>query len=138
MASANDTKIKSLLEAIESKKKAMGTKPKATWETNGVINGRNINTINSVDVCVELASALMMTKGYYEQACDFLDVEVVESEAVKGINDALTDVKLRAKIIQWDAEKKKLQAMEKKLKDLRSEDAKTEDALGDIAGALGL
>ncbi len=48
------------------------------------------------------------------------------------------DLKVRVQMIQWDAEKKKLTAMENHLKALRSEDAKTEDALEDITKTLGL
>ncbi len=137
MSTQNDAKIKNLLKAIDDKKANMGTKPKASWETNGVINGRNINTMNSIDVCISLASELMLQKGMYDQACTFLDVDGNGSELVKGIDDALHDVKLRVQMIKWDNEKKKLTVMEKQLKDLRSEDLKTEDALASLEKELG-
>lgn len=137
MANNNDNKIKTLLQAIENKKKAMGTKPKATWETNGIIDGQNINTINSIDKCVILASAIISKKNALIEACNYLNVEKDISSMIEAEN-SLTDLKLRVEIIKWDLEKKKLQIMEKKLKDLRSEDAKTEDALSDISADLGL
>jgi hypothetical protein len=78
-----------------------------------------------------------MQKGLYDQACEFLEVDGAGSELIKGVNDALHDVKLRVEIIKWDNEKKKLSAMEKQLKDLRSEDLKTEDALSALEKELG-
>jgi hypothetical protein len=53
------------------------------------------------------------------------------------IEDALADLKLRVEMLQWDLEKKKLTTLEKQLKDLRSEDLKTEDALESIVRDLG-
>ncbi len=137
MASSNDSKIKTLLQAIETKKEALGSKPKPAWETNCVINGRNLHTLTTIDSCVALASEVLMQKGLYDQACEFLEVDGTGSELIKGVNDALHDVKLRVEIIKWDNEKKKLSAMEKQLKDLRSEDLKTEDALGALEKELG-
>lgn len=129
MATQNDAKIKELLNQIEQKKTQMGTKPRASWRTNGVINEYNINTINSIGVCILLAAELLNQKKLRVEACEFLGVESVDHS---GIDDALEDIKLRAQIIKWDEEKKKLSALESKLKNLRSEDAKTEDALADI------
>lgn len=134
----NDEKIKELLKAVEDKKAKMGRKPRASWETNGVIEGVNINTITSIDKCVELASGLMMKSEFYHQACSILDVSATESNVVRYVNDALADIKLRTQMLKWDKENKKLMALEKKLKDLRSEDAKTKDELDDIVGKLGL
>jgi hypothetical protein len=137
MANENDTKIKTLLKAIEDKKEKLGSKPKAAWKTNGVVKTEtvttNINTINSISVCIELASSLMQKKLATKSACEFLGIEYKEDDAV---SDSLSDLKLRCQIINWDLEKKKLQEMESKLKDLRSLDAKTEDSLSEIANLL--
>lgn len=134
MATSNDAKIKALLQSIETKKGQLGTKPKAVWETNGVINGRNINTLNTVEGCVALVSELLGQKGLYEQACTFLGVPA--GDLMKSVDDALSDVKLRVQMIKWDNEKKKLTVMENQLKDLRSEDLKTEDALASLEKEL--
>ena len=134
MANQNDNKIKELLKSIEQKKEKMGAKPKPSWKTNGIVAERNINTINSVDVCVELASQLIGKKESYDKACEFLGVK---KESNTDIDDSLSDLKVRVQIIQWDIEKRKLNAMELQLKNLRSEDAKTEDELDDIVKALG-
>ena len=134
MATQNDEKIKTLLQSIETKKTQMGQKPKATWLTNGVIEERNINTITTIDVCVSLASQLISKQDSQTKACEFLGVTV--KDCSNEITYALSDLKLRVQMIQWDAEKKKLTALEKQLKDLRSEDLKTEDALADITKSL--
>lgn len=134
MATKNDEKIKALLQSIEQKKEQIGSKPKAIWKTNGVIEERNINTITSIDVCVAIAAQLMGKKDSQEKACEFLGVEV--KDCGSDLDDALADLKLRVQMIQWDAEKKKLGVLEKQLKDLRSEDLKTEDALEAITKDL--
>lgn len=140
MATANDTQIKALLKAIETKKAEMGEKPRPRWETNCVVpvnGGVNLNTINSVDRCIELVSQLLMQKGFYDDACKFLNVPNSDSTAINLINSYLADIKVRTVIIKWDAENKKLQAMERRLKDLRSEELKTEDELSELKDLLG-
>jgi len=135
MATQNDAKIKALLQTIETKKGQMGTKPRAVWRTNGVIEEKNINTISSIDVCVALAAKLLLMKDSIAKACEFLGVPVKDSGT--ETEDALSDLKLRVEMLQWDMEKKKLTALERQLKDLRSEDLKTEDALDSIVKDLG-
>lgn len=141
--SKNDDKIKSLLTSIDNKRKDLGTKPKPNWKTNAILkisgyDGVNINTVNSTDKCIKLASQILLEKSFCTEACKVLELPEQDSEQVSLLNDSLDDIKLRVKMIVWEAEKKKLQAMEKKLKDLRSTDAKTEDALDDISKTLGL
>ena len=137
MVNENDKKIKALLSATEAKRKELGTKPKPVWKTNGVIESTNINTINSTDKCVVLASRLMLEMSSTRDACEFLGVPLKGSEHAGYLKDALDDLKLRAQIVLWEAKKKELQTLEKRLKDLRSSDAKTEDALADISKLLG-
>ena len=133
----NDDKIKKLLSEIEAKRKALGSKPRAIWKTNGVLLGTNINTINSTAKCIELAAQFVWDKYRYIEACKFLELPAQNSEEkISFLNDALDDIKLRCQMVLWDIEKKKLEAMENRLKDLRSEDAKTEDALADIEKSL--
>lgn len=138
--SKNDDKIKALLTDINAKKEALGVKPRANWKTNGIIKSldsdTNINTINTTDKCVLLAARFLLEKSCYVEACKFLDLPDKDSEHVSYTNDVLSDIKLRSQMIAWDIKKKQLEFMEKKLKDLRSEDAKTEDALADIENSL--
>jgi len=135
MATENDKKIKELLAQTDKKRTELGTKPKAVWKTNGVLRGKNINTINDISVCVSEAATYLLDRDSIKNACEFLGVEQNKSD-ISQLNDALDDLKLRVQMIVWDGEKKKLQAMEAKLKDLRSHDAKTDDALADIEASL--
>ena len=146
MVNANDKKIKDLLAAVEKQRKDLGAKPKSNWKTNGVLQGSevtgipvgrdtNINTIRSTEVCVALAAKLLEQKGFTKQACDFLGVKD-DIRRAKWIDDTLEDLKVRAEQLKWEAKKDRLKATEKQLKDLRSSDAKTEDALAGIAESL--
>ena len=135
MPNENDKKIKELLKAAEKKKAELGVKPKPHWKTNGIINKNNINTLNNVDAIVSVATDLILEKEGLLKAHKFLEV-AEPTKRMEFIENALDDLKLRVDIIKWDAEKKKLQAMEKKLKDLRSADAKTEDELSELTSLL--
>lgn len=138
--SNNDNKIKELLAQIDKKKSALGDKPKAHLKSNGVLklSGKqvNIHTINTINACVLFAAEFVFEKQAHIEACKFLEVSEQSSERITQINEYLDDLKLRVKIINWEADKIKLDAMVSKLKDLRSEDAKTADALDDISKAL--
>lgn len=140
--SKNDDKIKALLTQINGKRDELGTKPKASLNTNGILrvldSEVNINTVNSTDALIKLAAKFLLEKSNYAEACKLLDLPEQNSKRLSLINDSLADIQLRAKIVCWEAEKKKLTALEKKLKDLRSADAKTEDTLADITKDLGL
>lgn len=142
MATENDNKIKALLQAIETKRTQLGTKPKAVWKTNGVITisgiPTNINTVTSVDKCAKLAASILMDTKYIKEACKFLGLEEASNEDHMAYNDMLDDLKLRVQMIKWDEEKKNLTHMESKLKDLRSVDLKTEDDLAKISKTLGI
>lgn len=142
--SKNDDKIKELLTKISDKKEKLGTKPKANWKTNGLLDidstRININVINSLDKCIEIASKIIHEINLYRAACAALEIPSWESrdgdKRLTYIKDALDDIKLRTKIIVWENDKKKLVAMEKQVKDLRSADAKTADALSEIESSL--
>jgi len=140
--STNDNKIKELLKVIDSKKEILGTKPRAAWKTNGILKRNdnshvNINTVNEVSYCVDAVSALLSEKSHREEASKLLEVPF-DSLSWNGYSfeDWLHDFKLRSSMITWDLEKKKLGVLESKLSDLRSEDAKTEDAISNIMQEL--
>jgi hypothetical protein len=130
--SNNDKKINDLLVVINEKKKTIGVKPRAAWKTNGILkydNGThvNINTVTTMAACIDAVAFLLRGQAFYKEAAKLLAVPHSDEMELY-----LEDFKLRASIIKWDEEKKKLDALERKLKDLRSEDAKTADALSDI------
>lgn len=133
--SQHDKKINDLIAVIDAKRKTIGTKPRAAWKTNGILKYEgthiNINVAHLIN-CVDAVAHLLREQAYRKEACALLAVPYEEND----LNDYLEDFKLRASILKWDEEKKKLDVLEKKLKDLRSEDAKTADALSDILAAL--
>ena len=143
MATKNDEKIKALLEAIETKKQSLGTRPRLSLKTNGVITKDlndsfdtpvNINTLN-LDKCISTTAKLLSFKSTLRETMNFLELPEDPASLIK-VDEYLDDIKGRTKALLWDEENKKLKAMEDKLKELRSVDAKTEDAIGDIAKLL--
>lgn len=135
MVTTNDTKIKELLAQIEAKKATIGTKPRAVWKTNGLIGSErvNINTVNSLATCLELATEVIQKQIARTEAAKILELD---EEREINSTDELDDLKLRVSMIKYDIEKKKLATLEAKLKDLRSNDAKTEDAIAELANLL--
>lgn len=134
MAYSNDDKIKEVLATIKAKKESMGERPKPNWKTNGIYQDadgmKNINTITSVDTVVDILGMLLAKQSHNKKAWKALglpDKEVVYNGF--PITDWIEDFKQRAKIIAWNVDKQKLDKLEGQLSDLRSEDAKTEDAI---------
>lgn len=139
--SKNDNKIKSLLTQIKTKKTKIGQKPKGNWVTNGIfkdtyVEYKNINVLDT-DTCVSLLSTLIKDQECRDKACSLLDVSGIEL-TYNGFSfeDWVHDFKMRVCILKWDIEKRKLISLENKLKSLRSEDAKTEDAILDVMNEL--
>ena len=138
----NDDKIKELLSVIETKRTALGTKPRMTLKTNGLLKMKdktvNINTVNSLTECIRIVADIIDVRDSFSKAAELLDIETFELPKVNGFSaeDWIEDFKLKVKIILWAVEDKKIKALESKLKDLRSNDLKTADALDDIEGAL--
>lgn len=137
----NDTRIKALLKQIEEKKNTLGSRPKAKWETNCSLDMDgsrvNLNTVTTVNRCIDIMGFLLGKKGNREDAAILLKVRPDSFMwGPYSFDEWLHDIELRCAMIMWDEENKKLKKLEAQLKDLRSEDAKTADALSDIAGAL--
>ena len=132
----NDKKVKELLVQIEEKKNSLGARPRASWKTNGLLKygdeAVNINTVMTTEKCVEAVTHLLKEQYFKKNASDYLGVAFVAGDA----DDYLQDFKLRAEMLKWDKENAKLKVLEAKLKELRSEDAKTADALSDIMGQM--
>lgn len=126
----NDKKISELLKTIETKRASLGDKPRASWLSNGLVNGTNINIVNNMDKLIELTSALITMENALKDTYKFLEIEPTSEMTTLAYQ--LTDLKLKAKILKWESEKRKLELLEVKLKNLRSEDAKTSDAISDI------
>jgi len=142
--SKNDAKIKALMTKVEEQKAALGTKPRAKWNTNAVFkypNGDyvNLNTVNETDFgkLVDAMAFLLTTEGLRKTAAERLGIET-ESFKHGGftISEWEEDFKLRIGIVAYDARKKKLDATNKKLKGLVSEGTRTEMELDEIEALL--
>lgn len=142
--SANDSKIKEMLNLVNSKRDKLGERPKPHYESNGLIDLKdgskpvNINTLTDLVSCVEVSVKVLNTVHGYQKAIDYLGLndETIDFNKNK-LDKWLVDLKVRSSILKWEIENKKLKALESQLKDLRSEDAKTEDALDSISKLLG-
>lgn len=138
----NDQQIKQYREKVEAKRKELGEKPKIAYDTNGVLpldgNKFNLNILRNLEACVDLASQLIARRDAQDTANEILGTDIQIKLGGFTIDQWLGDIKLRVQTMKWDVENKKLQAMDAKLAELLSDDAKTADAIADIAGELGL
>jgi len=140
--SKNDIMIKKLLGTIEEKRTKLGTKPRMSLKTNGLFMFENkqvnINTISLLNDCIVMVAEFIYLRDSYTKAIKELEIEILKAPKHFGysIEEWIEDFKLKAKIIQWKTEDTNIKNLESKLKNLRSEDLKTSDALDDIAAAL--
>lgn len=138
----HDVRIKQLLDKIETEKKGLGPKPKLSWNTNCMFRYDdnkyfNLNTVKDTQVLVDALAFLLEKDAMQQEAAKRLGVETSGLEW-KGfsLKDWEKDFELKARAIEYAAKQKKLVDLQKKLKDLRSEEAKTGDALDDIESLL--
>lgn len=139
----NDDKIKQYRKTVEAFRKKIGDSPKLQYATNGVLildGGKfNLNLLNSIDACIDVASQLINRDQSYLKACSALGLP--EKNLMLGnypVTDWIGDIRQRVDMITWRTEKTKLDTMDAKLKELMSEEAKTADVLSDIANELGI
>ena len=142
--SKNDEQIQKLLGVITTKRDALGKRPQMRLKTNALFKtyeGKtiNLNTVNSLDGCINAVATIIGARDAYVEAAKLLEVDY-ESPNYNGfpVKDWIDDFKLKASIITWATGDKKIKTLESTLKNLRSEDLKTADALADIAGDLGI
>lgn len=137
---SNDAKIAQYREALESKRSELGEKPKLAYGTNALLelDGAriNLNTLSSEEECVKIASQLLSQDQLAKLANEALGTKVTLKFGDFTVTQWLADLKLRVSLIAWERKKKKLNAMDAQLKSLMSEDAKTADAIADIAKQL--
>jgi hypothetical protein len=139
----NDEKIKTLMGVVTAKTKALGTKPKINHVTNALFGYGadqrriNLNTINDEGTFVDMLAFLLDKEAHYIQACKALDVDVTFGWGGFTVAQWTEDFKSHVDTIQWKKRSNELAQLETKLKELRSEEAQTEDALDDIAALLG-
>lgn len=137
---SNDAKIKEFRTTVEAKREQLGSKPKLAYTTNASLDldGEriNLNTLGNEEACVKVTSQLLAVDHLATLANEMLGTKVKLKFGDFTATQWIEDIKLRVKLIQWEVGYKKLIAMDKKLAALRSEDAKTTDAIADIAAEL--
>lgn len=145
--SKNDSKIKALLEKIEEQKKELGTKPRASWNTNGLFKRYeslkndlfNINTVNNAYDLTAALGFLISMQDAFDKAAIKLNVEGKvgpfrwDGYTVKQWEE---DFALRIAIIEYDRKKKTLDETKSKLKSLVSEEERTAMELEEIEALL--
>jgi len=142
MATKNDETVKKLIKLVEKKKAEMGKRPKVSLETNGVFKFRsgghlNLNTVSSTRTLVSALSFLLQEEGTSERAAEMLGVEVPEFTWDNyTVAQWAGDFKQVSRLIEWRGKKKQLDALNKKLDQLRSEEVRTEMELDSIAKML--
>ena len=141
----NDERIKKFIAAVEKKKKALGKKPRSTWNTNAVFkypDGEyhvNLNTIGKASGLVAPLAYLLEKSRSSTEAAERLGVPVPEfTHDGYTIEQWEEDFKTRIVNIEYDAKKKEFEAAKKELNSLISEDGRTDIALDKLAKNLGL
>jgi len=142
--SNNDEKIKKLMRAVEDKKKAMGPRPKVSFETTGLFkfsdgDSFNLNVVGNTNTIMGALAMMLERQARQEEACEMLGLPVPTEMVWNNykVSDWAGDFKQRLNTLQWSEEKKKLDAMNKTLGKLISEDARTAIELDDIEKMLG-
>lgn len=138
---SHDNTVKQLLSKVEKQRKELGQKPKFQPLTNCkfLIAGDNYINLHVAgkDDLVRGLAFLYMNQSYYNNAAEVLGFDILPNWAGYSFDDWINDFKARSKSIQWAEDKKNLDAMEKQLKELMSEDGKTAAALESISALLG-
>lgn len=143
MATKNDDKIKALLAKVTEQQKGLGVKPRANYLTNALFKTKsgdisfNLNTIRDPGPIVEALMFMLGTESARTEALNRLGLSAaVFTHDGYPIADWEKDFKTRLEIVGWEGRKAQLEATQKKLKDLRSEEGKAEDDLADIESQL--
>ena len=133
----NDKTIEDYRKKIEDRRSKLGTKPKISYESNGILilnnTTTNINTLNTIDCRKILAEILLLKFGE-----GLVDKELGTEVTEYLLDNYISDIKQKILVNSWQDEKKKLTAMDKKLAELLSDKAKTENAIKDITKELDL
>lgn len=140
---SNDAKIKEYREKIKAKRAELGEKPRPHYETNGLIvlpdnHKVNINLLSTVEACVDVVQQLLTKANAFNKANELLSTNIECTFGKYTLYQCVGDIKTRVHMIEWEAGKKTLDAMDRKLAELLSNDAKTEDTINNIAKELDL
>lgn len=136
--SKNDDRILVLKKQIEEKKKELGKQPRFSPVTTCMFNydGNrvNIHTLTSVkDI-----NTMLVYFNIYAMSAENLGINC-EDVCIDGysVTDWMEDLNTKKAVVEYNEKKSQLNALEKKLDKLLSDDKKTEleiDAIADLIG----
>lgn len=141
MSAKNDAAIKELMEKVEEQKAGLGKREKVAWQTNGIFkrdadNFFNLNTVSNFNILAFALGFLIREESSFQEACQRLGIVGEFKWDGYSVKDWEEDFKTRVKLVEWDNRKKQLEATQKRLSQLVSEEARTEMELDDIKKLL--
>ena len=134
----NDDRILVLKKQIEEKKKELGKQPRFSPVTTCMFNYNgnriNIHTLTSVNEI----NAMLVHFNIYVMSAENLGIDCAEV-CFDGFSvvDWMEDLNAKKAVVEYNEKKTQLNALEKKLDKLLSDDKKTEleiDAIADLIG----
>jgi hypothetical protein len=138
MAQKNDERILVLKKQIEDEKKELGKQPRFCPVTTCMFNYEgnrvNIHTLTSVkDI-----NTMLVYFNIYAMSAENLGIDCTEV-CLDGfsVSDWMEDLNAKKTVVEYNEKKSQLNALEKKLDKLLSDDKKTEleiDAIADLTG----
>ena len=136
--SKNDDRILVLKKQIEDKKKELGKQPRFSPVTTCMFNynGNRVN-IHTLTSAKEI-NAMLVHFNIYSMSAENLGIDC-EDVCFDGfsVSDWMEDLSTKKAVVEYNEKKSQLNALEKKLDKLLSDDKKTEleiDAIADLIG----
>lgn len=136
--SKNDDRILVLKKQIEDKKKELGKPPRFSPVTTCLFNynGNRVN-IHALTSVKEI-NAMLVYFNIYAMSAENLGIDCAEV-CFEGfsVTDWMEDLNAKKIVVEYNEKKSQLNALEKKLDKLLSDDKKTEleiDAIADLIG----
>jgi len=137
----NDQEIKTLMDVVDQKEKALGKLKREPLTTNGIFRFNddeffNINTVSSNEKLIKAMAFLISREKTYAEACERLEVEAKFDWYGYAVAEWEEDFKSRIAVIAWNERKKSLDSAKKKLDSLISSEGKTSMEIEDLKSAL--
>ncbi len=136
-----DTKVLNLMRDVKARKDKLGKLSKPQWSTSGVLELPAFPTVTiqiatDVQMLVLCRHSLKVMGDMIQDANRDLELSLPLTWKSYAIDDWISDVEQRIKIINITAEKAKLATLEAKLNTLTSEDQRRAFALAEIESEL--
>jgi len=126
----SDNRVIELRKILDDKVKNLGVEPKAKYKTNLKVGDVNVLTLN-LDNCVKLLAEILSKQDYIQKA-----VVMVGDIKIDDYQEVINDLVLRCKILKYKKDKLELDALQKQLDNLRSEELRKNDSLDELEKLL--